>query len=130
MANYDRRHNSSILDSFTLSPLPYPVILILVMVLFFLGTSWFFTYADFIEAAEDQMSWALLVVPLLLILLIQLFSSIESFDGFLGFYRNNRHNRMNNGESNEGGSSPWGVAALVVLILILASFHSTFQDMW
>ncbi|CAD6210436.1 unnamed protein product [Miscanthus lutarioriparius] len=28
------------------------------------------------------------------------------------------------------GSSPWGVAMVVLLLLVLASFHSTIQDMW
>jgi hypothetical protein len=131
MAYYDRRYQSSILDSFTLSPLPYPVILILLMVFFFLGVSSYFTYEDFMEEVEEQMSWILLAVPLVLILLIQWLSSIDTFDGFVGFFYPNQHNRrINYGISNDGGSSPWGVAALVVLVLILASFHSTFQDMW
>ncbi|XP_078163507.1 uncharacterized protein LOC144558539 [Carex rostrata] len=130
MAYNDRRHQSSILDSFTLSPLPYPVILILGMVLFFLAISCFFTFGDFIEAAEEKISLALLAVPLVLILLIRWLSSIESFQGLIGFYCNNRHHLMNNDQLNEGGSSPWGVAALVVLILIMAFFHSTFRDMW
>ncbi|XP_078174107.1 uncharacterized protein LOC144567799 [Carex rostrata] len=131
MAYYDRRNDSSIIDSFTLSPLPYPVILILLMVFFFLGISWYFTYEDFFETVEEEFNWVLLVVPLILILLIQWLSSMESFDGFLGFfYPNHRNQRTNYGYSNEGGSSPWGVAALVVLVLILASFHSTFEDMW
>ncbi|KAF3327087.1 hypothetical protein FCM35_KLT07205 [Carex littledalei] len=130
MAYNDRRHQTSILDSFTLSPLPYPVILILAMVLCFLAISCFFTFGDFIEAAEEKISLVLLAVPLLLILLIRWLSSIESFHGLVGLYHNNRHLLMNYDQLNEGGSSPWGVAALVVLILIMAFFHSTFQNMW
>ncbi|XP_078151902.1 uncharacterized protein LOC144547188 [Carex rostrata] len=131
MAYNERRHQSSILDSFTtLSPLPYPIILILAMVLFFLAISFFFTFGDFIEAAEEKISLVLLVVPLVLILLIRWLSSIESFHGLVGFYHDNRRHLMNCDQLNEGGSSPWGVAALVVLILILAFFHSTFQNMW
>jgi hypothetical protein len=101
------------------------------MVLFFLAISFFFTFGDFMEAAQEQISLVLLIVPLVLILLIKLLSSVESFDGIVGFCRNNRHHLTNYERLNEGGSTPpWGVAALVVLILILAFFHSTFQDMW
>ncbi|KAJ1692934.1 hypothetical protein LUZ63_009632 [Rhynchospora breviuscula] len=130
MAYYDRRHHSSIIDSFTLSPLPYPVILILFMVFFFLSVSWFFNFEDFMEEAEEQLSWILLAVPIVLIMLIKWLSSMDSFDGFLGFFYPNHRNHRVNYLQNDGGSSPWGVAALVVLVLILASFHSTFEDMW
>ncbi|KAJ4775022.1 transmembrane protein [Rhynchospora pubera] len=130
MAYYDRRHHSSIIDSFTLSPLPYPVILILFMVFFFLGVSSFFSFEDFMEEAEEQLSWILLAVPIVLIMLIKWLSSMDSFDGFLGFFYPNHRNQRVNYLQNDGGSSPWGVAALVVLVLILASFRSTFEDMW
>ncbi|KAJ3682618.1 hypothetical protein LUZ60_015191 [Juncus effusus] len=133
MNYYDRRNQSSIFDSFTLSPLPWPVILILLMVFFFLGISWFLSFEDFIESVEEQSSLALLLVPLILIFIIKWLSSIETFDGFLGFYWNDRRQRAGYGRGDSGGSdgsSPWGVAGLLVLILILASFHSTIQDMW
>uniref|UniRef100_A0A804RL16 Uncharacterized protein n=1 Tax=Zea mays TaxID=4577 RepID=A0A804RL16_MAIZE len=63
----DRRAESSIVEAFTLSPLPYPVILVLLMVTLLLGASWFFTYDDFIEEASQQLSWALLGVPIALV---------------------------------------------------------------
>ncbi|XP_062210581.1 uncharacterized protein LOC133912051 [Phragmites australis] len=130
MAYYgDRRAESSILEAFTLSPLPYPVILILLMVTLLLGVSWFFTYEDFIEEAAEQFSWALLAVPIALVLLIRWISSVDSFEGYFGFYPSERRWRGYEGAPAEG-SSPWGVAMVVVLLLVLASFHSTFQDMW
>lgn len=127
----DRRAESSIVEAFTLSPLPYPVILILLMVALLLGVSWFFTYEDFIEEASEQLSWALLVLPLALVLLIRWISSVDTFEGYFGFYPTER---MMGGrrryEAPAEGSSPWGVAMVVLLLLVLASFHSTIQDMW
>lgn len=126
----DRRAESSIVEAFTLSPLPYPVILVLLMVTLLLGASWFFTYDDFIEEASQQLSWALLGVPIALVLLIRWISSVDSFEGYLGFYpRESRwKGRYERGPAE--GSSPWGVALLVILLLVLASFHSTIHDMW
>ncbi|CAD6202915.1 unnamed protein product [Miscanthus lutarioriparius] len=125
----DRRAESSIVEAFTLSPLPYPVILILLMVTLLLGVSWFFTYEDFIEEASQQLSWALLAVPIALVLLIRWISSVDSFEGYFGFYP--RESRWKGYERPPAeGSSPWGVAMVVLLLLVLASFHSTIQDMW
>jgi len=132
MAYYgDRRPESSIVEAFTLSPLPYPVILILLMVSLLLGVSWFFTYEDFIEEAAEQFSWALLAVPIALVLLIRWISSVDSFDGyFSGFFPSERRWRPGYGSAPAEGSSPWGVAMLVLLLIVLASFHETIRDMW
>ena len=132
MAYYgDRRPESSIVEAFTLSPLPYPVILILLVVSLLLGVSWFFTYEDFIEEAAEQFSWALLVVPIALVLLIRWISSVDSFDGyFSGFFPSERRWRPGYGSAPAEGSSPWGVAMLVLLLIVLASFHETIRDMW
>ncbi|XP_020248027.1 uncharacterized protein LOC109825580 [Asparagus officinalis] len=126
------RRDPSIFDAFTLSPLPYPVILILLMVLLLLGISWSFSYEDLIESTEEQLNWLLLATPIALLLLIRWISSVESFDGgIFGFYPGDRRRRgyAYVGEASEG-SSPWGVAAVVVLLLVLVSFQSSFQDMW
>ncbi|WOL04340.1 hypothetical protein Cni_G13061 [Canna indica] len=131
---YDRRH-SSLLDGFTLSPLPYPVLLILLMVLLLLSLSWFFDYESFMEDAEEQMSWALLAIPLLLVLLIRWISSIERLDdvlfGLLPYDgRRRSYYGGNYQQAQQQGSSPWGVAAVVVLLLVMVYFQSSFQDMW
>ncbi|MCH1922716.1 hypothetical protein L9G15_25215, partial [Shewanella sp. A3A] len=80
----------SVVEAFTLSPLPYPVILILLMVMLLLGVSWFFTYEDFMEEAAEQLSWALLLVPVALVLLIRWISSVDTFDGYFSFYPTER----------------------------------------
>ncbi|GJN08466.1 hypothetical protein PR202_ga26388 [Eleusine coracana subsp. coracana] len=101
------------------------------MVTLLLGVSWFFTYEDFIEEATEQLSWLLLAVPIALVLLIRWISSVDSFEGYFGFYPSERRWRANRYDAGPAeGSSPWGVAMVVVLLLVLASFHSTFRDMW
>ncbi|KAL6867494.1 hypothetical protein ACP4OV_015518 [Aristida adscensionis] len=128
----DRRGaEAAIAEAFTLSPAPSPVILILTVVALLLGVSWFFSYEDFIEEASEQLSWALLAVPIALVLLIRWVSSVETFEGYFGFYPSERRWRANRYDAAPAeGSSPWGVAMIVLLLLVLATFHSTFQDMW
>ncbi|RWW81726.1 hypothetical protein BHE74_00009855 [Ensete ventricosum] len=130
---YERRQSSAC-AAFTLSPVPYHVLLILLMVLGLLSLSWFFDYESFMEDTEEQMSWVLLVIPVLLILVIRWLSSIERLDdSLLGLFAYDHRRRSYYNDSNERSqarSSPWGVAAVVVLLLVLVYFQSSFQDMW
>ncbi|XP_004505687.1 uncharacterized protein [Cicer arietinum] len=124
----DNNRGSSALDGFTLNPLPYPVLLILAVIFIFLGTSWYFSYEEVVETAQEQLGWVLFVVPIVLILIVRLVSSMEDsgwFSGGSGWER-----RRTTQESTSGGSSPWGVAALIVVLLILVQFQSVFLDSW
>lgn len=132
---YGRRGTAaaSFVDGFTLSPLPYPVLLILAVISIFLGIQWFSAYEDAVESAEEQTNWALLAAPILLLIAVRCLSSFEdpgSFFSLFGFssYGRLRHSHSGGGPS-EGGS-PWGVAALIVLLLVLVQFQSSFLDSW
>ncbi|KAI0500812.1 hypothetical protein KFK09_019029 [Dendrobium nobile] len=132
------RRDPSIFDNFTLSPLPYPVLFILLMVIVLLLVSSYFNYEELLESAEEQMSFALLLTPLILLLLIRFLGSTDSlFDGSgpLGFVfpsdRRRTRSFYERGTQQEGGgASPWGVAVAVVVLIVLASFRSSFEDMW
>ncbi|KAL6346587.1 hypothetical protein AAG906_000205 [Vitis piasezkii] len=128
MAYRRRSIASSIADVFTISPLPYPVLLILAVILIFFSISWYVSYDSIIEAAEVQMSWALLAIPILLLMAVHLVSSMENSDLFSASspygYRRRSYYRP------QEGSSPWGVAALIVLLLIMVQYQSVFHDRW
>lgn len=129
MAYGERR--SSILDSFSLSPLPYPVLLILAVASVFLLSSWYFSLEDAAESAGEQINFALLLIPLFLIVLVRWLSSMENPDAILGMFSNRRRTTyVSPGAGGDGGSSPWGVAALIVLLLVLLQYQSSFSEMW
>ncbi|KAK3412648.1 uncharacterized protein LOC104418910 [Eucalyptus grandis] len=128
---YGRRSTaSSISEAFTdLSPLPYPVLLILGLIFIFLGTSWYFSLEDFVESTEEQLGWILLAAPLVLLLLVRwLPTSMEDSAGFFATSPWDRRRRMYRQPTE--GSSPWGVAALIVLLLVLMQYQSAFQESW
>ncbi|AEC07133.1 hypothetical protein AtNW77_Chr2g0239321 [Arabidopsis thaliana] len=129
MAYEERR--SSILDSFSLSPLPYPVLLILAVASVFLLSSWYFSLEEAAESAEEQINFALLLIPLFLIVLVRWLSSMENPDALLGMFSSSRRTTyVSPGAGGDGGSSPWGVAALIVLLLVLLQYQSSFLEMW
>ncbi|KAL4327411.1 hypothetical protein AHAS_Ahas13G0097400 [Arachis hypogaea] len=125
MAYGDRNRGSSVFDGFTLSPLPYPVLMILALILIFLGVSWYFSYEEVVESAQVQLGWLLFATPVVLILIVRWLSSMENTEWFSGW---DRRRRTTQGSSE--GSSPWGVAALIVVLLILMQYQSIFRDNW
>ncbi|KAJ9132742.1 hypothetical protein P3X46_033579 [Hevea brasiliensis] len=127
MTYYYGRRSNSIFDVFTLNPLPYPVLLMLAVISIFLGISWYFSYEEIAETAEMQMNWLLLATPLVLLFLVRWLSFMENPDMFAKSpweWKRRTHHRP------PEGSSPWGVAALIVLLLVLAQFQSAFLDSW
>ncbi|KAK7283543.1 hypothetical protein RIF29_13118 [Crotalaria pallida] len=130
---YGRSRASSVLEDFNLNPLPYPVLLILAVIFVFLGISWYLSYEEIVEAAEEQLGWLLFVTPVVLILIVRCLSSIENSDIWWWFSSSpwERRSRTQHIPSSEGSSSsPWGVAAFILLLLILAQYQSTFLDSW
>ncbi|KAG6499013.1 hypothetical protein ZIOFF_038769 [Zingiber officinale] len=126
---YDPRRgysSSALVEGFTLSPPPYPVLLVLLMVLLLLGLSWFFDYETFVEEAEEQMSWLLLLLPVLLVFLIRWVSSMESLDeAFYGVFFPGHHRRR--GYYDYGGQK-FGRQVILVFILFFVPAYSTFID--
>ncbi|CAN0899384.1 hypothetical protein LINGRAHAP2_LOCUS20241 [Linum grandiflorum] len=114
---YYGRRSDSFLDSFTLNPLPYPVLLILAVTAVFLGSSWYFSYEELVESTESQFGWGLFVLPVLLIFVVRWLS---------WEFRRRTHYIQSSSE----GSSPWGVAALILLLLVLLHYQSAFLDSW
>ncbi|XP_057965386.1 uncharacterized protein LOC131155949 [Malania oleifera] len=125
--DYGRRR-SSFFDGFTLYPLPYPVLLILAVISIFLGIQWFSDYESVVEAAEEQTNWILLATPVVLILLVRWLSSIEDPGSFFRYSPYDRRRRTHHLQPE--GSSPWGVAALILLLLVLVQYQSAFHDSW
>ncbi|XVE93787.1 hypothetical protein REPUB_Repub01dG0224900 [Reevesia pubescens] len=126
MAYY--RRGDSIFDSFSLSPLPYPVLLILAVTSIFLGISWYVNYESVLETAEEQLSWVLFVTPVVLILLARWLSSMDISDMLFGSSPWERRRRTHHLPSE--GSSPWTVAAFIVLLLILVQYQSVVRESW
>lgn len=117
MAHHIRSRGDSILDSFSLTPLPYPVLLILAVTSVFLGISSYLSYESAVESADQQMSWVLFATPVVLILLARWLSSMEVSGMLFGSSPWERICRTHHHPSE--GTSPWAVAAFIVLLLVL-----------
>lgn len=129
MAYY--RSNTSIFDGFSLNPLPYPVLLILGVISLFLALQWYVSYESVVEATEESMGWLLMAAPLLLLFAVKWLSTSDNPASWW-FYASSPWDTRRTGyylASNEGGS-PWGVAALILLLLVLMQYQSSFLETW
>lgn len=111
---------------FSLNPMPYPVLLILAVIFIFLGLQWFVSYESMVESTEENFGWLLMATAVVLVFAVKWLSSIENPESF--FWRD-RHRRMNYDGSSEE-SFPWGVAAMIVLVLVLLQYQSSFLESW
>ncbi|CAA0403755.1 unnamed protein product [Arabidopsis thaliana] len=111
-------YGSSYLDYLSL---PNPHLCFLFIVVFFvLSFTWYLNFESIIEDTLDHLKLVFIFTPLFLLLLVHFFS------GGLSFYvpwpeQDSIH---------RAGSSPWGVAAVLVLILFMVTYQSDFQERW
>ncbi|KAJ6715845.1 EXPRESSED PROTEIN-RELATED-RELATED [Salix koriyanagi] len=109
-------------------PLPVHLCFFLLILLMFIGLSWYINYEPVLESMFDQAKLFLLVSPLLLLLLLHLFSYDD--------YRYGRRLSYYNIPSPEkdslhrAGETPWGAGFLLVFLLFLISYHSYFRERW
>ncbi|KAI3861433.1 hypothetical protein MKW98_000385 [Papaver atlanticum] len=125
---YRNSQSSYIFQVFTLNPLPYPVLIILSVISIFLGISWYYSYEDVLEEAEEQISWVVKASPIVLLIIVQWLSTIENPERFFAGSPYDRQRRTRNIPSE--GAQPWIVAGIIVVLLVMVSYQSTFQDGW
>ncbi|CAN0907559.1 hypothetical protein LINGRAHAP2_LOCUS24861 [Linum grandiflorum] len=86
-----------------------------------LGFSWYINYESVIEDLINQIKFLLILSPILLLLLLHCLSRFPNFYVPLPTERDSLH---------RAGGSPWGVALLLVFLLFMISYQSSFQERW
>lgn len=126
--SHKRSRASQAIQVFSLNPMPYPVLIILAVLSIFLGIQWFVSYESMVESAEETMGWLLIATPVVLVFAVKWLSSIDNPESFFGW--DQRRRRRNYAGPSSDGSSPWGVAAMIVLVLLLLQYQSSFLESW
>uniref|UniRef100_A0A1J3IUC1 Uncharacterized protein n=1 Tax=Noccaea caerulescens TaxID=107243 RepID=A0A1J3IUC1_NOCCA len=106
-------------------PVPVHLCVFVFILLMFVTISWYASYEPVIEGFTDQLKFALMASPLLLLLAVH-FLSNDGGGGMMtsliplsereSFYR--------------AGGTPWGVAFMLVFIFFMVSYQSQFQESW
>lgn len=106
--------------------LPLHLCFFLLTLFMFLGFSWYSSYEPIMESFMDQVKLVLMVSPLLLLLVVHFISNYGGGGGVLSSLvplpeRESLH---------RAGGTPWGVGFLLVLLLFMVSYQSSFQERW
>jgi len=115
--------------SWPLKSPPLQLVSIVGIVMFLLVVPSYINFKQTVHKANISFHFFLLILPLLLIFIAYFISKcgprlVIPVDFF------GRRLIQSRARIEGGGSSPWGVAALVVLLLVLASKISSFRSMW
>ncbi|KAJ9183118.1 hypothetical protein P3X46_007024 [Hevea brasiliensis] len=117
MARYYNQH--SYLDYISYLSMPFHLCLFVTILIFTLGFSWYINYESKFEDFINQVKLFLMFSPLLLLLVVHCLSS-----GFLFIPFPERDSL------HRAGGSPWGVALLLVFLLFMISYQSSFHERW
>ncbi|KAJ4711715.1 Oxidoreductase/transition metal ion-binding protein [Melia azedarach] len=111
-------------SSYSQPSLPIHLCFFVLILLMFLGFSWYINYEPVLESVFDQVKLYLMISPLVLLLVVHWLSVHETgrFSHFILLPEKDSLNRA--------GGTPWGVGFLLVLLLVMISYHSSFQERW
>ncbi|XP_040383796.1 uncharacterized protein LOC121055385 [Oryza brachyantha] len=115
--------------------LPLHLCFFLVVLLAFLGFSWYTSYESAAERFADQARLLLLASPLALLLAVRLLSGAGGGCGEGGGGRRGVEQLLSlpmpeRDSIHRAGGSPWGVGVLLALLVVMVSYHSSFRDRW
>ncbi|KAI3447981.1 hypothetical protein Pfo_004646 [Paulownia fortunei] len=113
----------------SISAPPLPLVAVFAIVIFLLSLSQYTTYKEHMRYTVVNFKILLFLVPLLLIFFLR--SSLLTGGRWFNFWSSSQHGRQVRRELAHGMSGfPWGMAVLVVALLVLVSYQSSFHSKW
>lgn len=111
-------NNHSFLDYISCFSMPIHLFFFISILFSILCLSWYINYEDKFEDLINQVKLFLMLSPVVLLLLVHCLSSC--FPVFLPFPERDSLHRA--------GGSPWGVALLLVFLIFMISYQSSFHE--
>ncbi|KMT00274.1 hypothetical protein BVRB_1g016300 [Beta vulgaris subsp. vulgaris] len=110
----------------SLNSLPLPLLALFGIVVFYLYLSTYFPYRESLHRAFFQLKLIFLVLPALLFFIMRTNYKPDSSSRWYVI----RLPKPEHDSFHRAGGSPWGVALVVVLLLVMISYHSTVGSHW
>ncbi|KAH7835469.1 hypothetical protein Vadar_026386 [Vaccinium darrowii] len=116
------KHGWTIQTLTSISTPPLPLLAVFAIVIFLLSLSQYTTYKAQMQHTMMNFQLFLFLLPVLLIFIV--------LPGLMSLRFSLRALRPEHGHAKQSGGSPWGVAVLVVVLLLLVSYQSSFHSKW
>ncbi|KAI3856484.1 hypothetical protein MKW92_036619 [Papaver armeniacum] len=95
------------------------------ILLLFLSFSWYINYESMFEDMMDQFKLILIISPLLLLLVVHWLSSDDRRRVPLIFTLPDSKDSL-----HRAGGTPWGVGFVLVFLMFMVSYQSSFHERW
>ncbi|KAJ4760189.1 Oxidoreductase/transition metal ion-binding protein [Rhynchospora pubera] len=107
-----------------LTDLPLHLCFFLLTLFLFLGFSFYMSFESASESLADQTKLLLILSPLLLVLAVHCLSNVDTRHLSFSFLVPEQES------IHRAGGSPWGVAILLVVLIFMVYYQSSFHEMW
>ncbi|OIT34777.1 hypothetical protein A4A49_21492 [Nicotiana attenuata] len=109
----------------SISAPPLPLIVLFGLVIFLISMNTYSEYKATIERSKASLKLLSILLPFLVIFLVYILLNSNRWFYPVGFSRPVIYHL-----SNQEGSSPWGLALLLVLLLVMVHYQDSFQSTW
>ncbi|MCL7043152.1 hypothetical protein MKW94_020951 [Papaver nudicaule] len=113
---------------------PLPLLAIFAIVLLFLSISQYTGYKAQMEHTMFNFQIFLFILPVILIFVVRSMSSDVNGRSYVFRFPRLRpsqhHQDSGQASTNAGSSSPWGVAAIVMVLIVMIFYKSSFDSQW
>ena len=110
--------------------MPLHLCFFLLVLLLFLGFSWYTSYESAAESFAYQARIVLMASPFALLLAVRLLSSVSGEGVGRGVGDLLAVPMPERDSIHRAGGSPWGVGLLLLLLLVMVSYQSNFREKW
>ncbi|WCJ32433.1 hypothetical protein M5689_013855 [Euphorbia peplus] len=128
MVTYSNNHNASYPESarncfeylgYNMSSMPVHLWLFVIVLIFTLSLSCYINFESKMEDMMKQLKILVMLSPILILVVVQCLSS-----GFFVIHLPEKES------VHRAGGSPWGVALLLLFLLLMVSYQSSFHHRW
>lgn len=115
-----RYNNYSYWDYLSYFSFPIHFSFFIIIILFVLGLTWYLNYESKVEDLMNQVKLFIMISPVIILLIVHCISN-----GFPFLVPLPEREAL-----HRAGGSPWGVAALLIFLIFMVSYQSSFHEKW
>ncbi|KAJ3677075.1 hypothetical protein LUZ60_002799 [Juncus effusus] len=123
-SSYHQRNDYNYTSSNYLTDQPLHLWFFLITLILILGFTLYMSFESATESLADNTKLFLMVLPLVLLLAVHFLSNVDSWNFSFLFLSPDQDS------IHRAGGSPWGVGVLLIVVIFMVSYQSSFHEKW